>query len=236
MEDEFVVEVAPAILEVEEILHRNEGVLDGLSRQTESRTKRTASIFPVVVWITSTNSLSPSAARNSCANSSSCEISDTKRAMAGMSYTDELLQRKERQPKVLVCLVSQLLCRLARFSPRRIHQPDVSSINRVAYTHNTAGAHLRLTLLLIFFRRFSLVTSSSVSSLSAKFLGGSLIFKLRQSCFITSSTVRVGSMRVLTVRPSAVVTLFVGTSVDLDTDPLEKLEGSRLGAPDITSD
>ena len=99
-----------------------------------------------------------------------------------------------------------------------------------------ADAHLRLTLLLIFFRKFSLVTSSSVSSLNAKFLGGSLIFKLRQSCFITSSTVRVGSMRVLTVRPSAVVTLFVGTRVDLDTDPLEKLEGSRLGAPDITSD
>jgi len=57
-----------------------------------------------------------------------------------------------------------------------------------------------------------LVTNSSVSSLKAKCDGGSLILRLTQSCFITSSTVSVGSILVRTVTPSAVVTMLVGTS------------------------
>ena len=72
--------------------------------------------------------------------------------------------------------------------------------------------YFKLTLFLIFFLRLSLVTNSSVSSLKAKCDGGSLILRLTQSCFITSSTVRVGSILVRTVTPSAVVTMFVGTS------------------------
>jgi hypothetical protein len=71
--------------------------------------------------------------------------------------------------------------------------------------------HLRFSFALIIFRRLSFVTNSSVSSLKANLAGGSLIFKLIHSCLTTSSTVRVGSMRALTVTPDLVVTLFVGT-------------------------
>lgn len=76
-------------------------------------------------------------------------------------------------------------------------------------------AHLRLTFILIFFRKLSFVTRSSVSSLSANMTGGSWILRLRHSCFTTSSTVRVGSMRARTVTPPLVVTVFVGTKAGL---------------------
>lgn len=56
------------------------------------------------------------------------------------------------------------------------------------------------------------MTSSSVSSLSAKFEGGSSIISFMHSWRTTSSTVSVGSIRVRTVTLFFVVTLFVGTS------------------------
>lgn len=90
----------------------------------------------------------------------------------------------------------------------------------IFYVCKSAVTHLRLTLFLIFFLRLSLVTSSSVSSLSAKCVGGSLIFRLTHSCFTTSSTVRVGSIRVRTVTPSPVVTVLVGTNATLGWVPL----------------
>lgn len=94
----------------------------------------------------------------------------------------------------------------------------------IFYAYISALTHLRLTLFLIFFLRLSLVTNSSVSSLRAKCDGGSLIFRLMHSCFTTSSTVRVGSMRVRTVSPSPVVTVFVGTNApDLGWVPLVDL-------------
>lgn len=85
---------------------------------------------------------------------------------------------------------------------------------------NSAVTHLRLTLFLIFLLKLSLVTSSSVSSLRAKCEEGSFIFRLTHSCFTTSSTVRVGSIRVRTVSPSPVVTVFVGTNAALGWAPL----------------
>jgi len=88
------------------------------------------------------------------------------------------------------------------------------------------STHFKLTLFLIFLRRLSFVTNSSMSSLSAKYDGGSLISRLTQSCFITSSTVSVASMRVRTVRPSPVVTLFVGTRALL-FPPLADEEGPK---------
>lgn len=93
----------------------------------------------------------------------------------------------------------------------------------IFYARKSAVTHLRLTLFLIFLLRLSLVTSSSVSSLSAKCDEGSLIFRLTHSCFTTSSTVRVGSIRVRTVSPSPVVTVFVGTNAALGWVPLAEV-------------
>lgn len=74
------------------------------------------------------------------------------------------------------------------------------------------------------------MTNSSASSLRAKCDGDSLILRLTQSCFITSSTVSVGSIRVRTVRPSAVVTLFVGTRPGLACPPLAPVRLLELEA------
>lgn len=76
-----------------------------------------------------------------------------------------------------------------------------------------ARTHLRFTLDLIILFKFSVVTSASPSSLSENIAGGSFSFRLRHNCRITSSTVRVGSIRARTVTPSFVVTWFVGTTV-----------------------
>ena len=91
----------------------------------------------------------------------------------------------------------------------------------IFHASRSAATYLRLTLFLIFLLRLSLVTSSSVSSLSAKCDEGSLIFRLTHSCFTTSSTVRVGSIRVRTVSPSPVVTVFVGTNAALGAPLVE---------------
>ena len=91
----------------------------------------------------------------------------------------------------------------------------------IFHASRSAVTYLRLTLFLIFLLRLSLVTSSSVSSLSAKCDEGSLIFRLTHSCFTTSSTVRVGSIRVRTVSPSPVVTVFVGTNAALGAPLVE---------------
>lgn len=104
----------------------------------------------------------------------------------------------------------------------------------IFYACRSLVTHLRLTLFLIFLLRLSLVTNSSVSSLKAKCIGRSLIFRLTHSCFTTSSTVRVGSIRVRTVTPSPVVTVFVGTNVVLGWAPLGELglvgtKGLRAG-------
>jgi hypothetical protein len=89
--------------------------------------------------------------------------------------------------------------------------------------------HFKFNLALIFFLRLSFVTKSSVSSLNANITGGSLIFRLRHNCLMTSSTVRVGSIRARTVMPSFVVTLFVGTSAtDFDPCPLVAWRGERV--------
>ena len=63
----------------------------------------------------------------------------------------------------------------------------------------------------------------------AKCEDGSLIFRLTHSCFTTSSTVRVGSIRVRTVNPSPVVTVFVGTNAALGWVPLGEVGFAAKG-------
>ena len=106
---------------------------------------------------------------------------------------------------------------------------SLSNVLLIFYACKSAVTHLRLTLFLIFLLRLSLVTSSSVSSLSAKCDEGSLIFRLTHSCFTTSSTVRVGSIRVRTVSPSPVVTVFVGTNAVLGWAPLVEVGVAAKG-------
>ena len=91
------------------------------------------------------------------------------------------------------------------------------------------GTYLRLTFALIFDLKLSLVTSSSPSSLNANTPGASLILRLIHSCRMTSSTASVGSIRTLTVRPSFVVTVFVGMRPVL-ADPLAFEGPALLGA------
>lgn len=107
----------------------------------------------------------------------------------------------------------QLPGNLFRLLRRRVHKSG--TVTKRAELSNL-DTHLRLTLFLIFFLRFSFVTSSSASSLSA--YCDEDPFNLRvglfTSCRTTSSTVSAGSIRVLTVTPSSVVTLLVGTRDD----------------------
>ena len=71
---------------------------------------------------------------------------------------------------------------------------------------------MRFALDLIILFRFRVVTNVSSSSLNENIAGGSFNFRLRHNCRMTSSTVKVGSMRARTVTPSFVVTWFVGTT------------------------
>ena len=97
------------------------------------------------------------------------------------------------------------------------------------HNEGVRGTYLRLTFALIFDLKLSLVTSSSPSSLNANTPGASLILRLIHSCRMTSSTASVGSIRTLTVRPSFVVTVFVGMRPVL-ADPLAFEGPALLGA------
>src|SRR6266404_3741517 len=86
-----------------------------------------------------------------------------------------------------------------------------------------------MALDLIIFLRFSFVTNPSSSSRSAKADEGCLICRFATSCFTTSTTVKLGSIRTLTT-PSLVVTLFVGIR-DLFEEPLVVMARGRKPSP-----
>ena len=117
---------------------------------------------------------------------------------------------------------AKFLDNLSSFNGRRVDKPLGEGDGRQTINEGKPregrNTHFKFILALIFFRKLSFVTSSSFSSLSAYMAGGSFSFRLMHSCRITSSAARLGSIRVLTVMPSFVVTLLVGTRPPLGCD------------------
>jgi hypothetical protein len=146
------------------------------------------------------------------------------------AYTKVALKREESQTKTLFLAKDEFFIDFLCFHCRGIDEPASEERTSPGWVIlKQPVTYFNLAFALIILLKFSFVTSSSSSSRRAKSEEGWVICRFATSCFTTSATIKVGSIRTLTT-PSFVVTLFVGMA-GLEEVPLEVGTRARRASP-----